>query len=131
LTDIFYSSAVNYLTARADRNIDAGPTDFEVKGLHALFQIPVELLKKNIRIRDERSSTIEIQVGEPVMIKNNIIGLVIPQRIAGLESTIDVINRWSPKHIRYYEPVYGLHSDSIYGEVYSHVRDIYKEIGLV
>ncbi|MDE8763646.1 MULTISPECIES: hypothetical protein [Rhizobium] len=132
LASIFYTSPQRYMTANADRNPNIGLSHFEAQGVQALNQVPVFSRRTGER-RDERSSTIEVQIGEKIKLIDNVMAIILPQQYVDHEEIMDAVARWHlpTKNIRYYDMVYLQDNSSVSGEIYRVVREIYRENGLV
>jgi len=131
IANIYYTTTQGYLFGRSDRNIPIEPMQFEVQGIQELSRIPGISSNDDTPRRDERSSSIEIQVGEPIDMTSNVLAIILPQKYMGLPPILDALERWKPNSIRYYEPVHNLGSESVSGEIYHIVKDIYQENGIL
>lgn len=131
IVNAFYTSQESYLTGFANRNVDVGPMEFEAQGLHSLHRFPSWREGADGAIRDERSSTVEVQVGEEINLPDNLLGVVIPQPYLDLEVVVKALDRWRIKNIEFYEPTGFGDQNRISGQIYSKVLSIYRKEGYV
>lgn len=130
LANIFYSNPERYLAGHSDRNLDIGPMEFEMQGLQSLNRVPSHFEREGETRRDERSTTIELQVGEKIRLKDGLLCLILPQKYMSLPEVVASANRWNPLYLKFYEPIHNLTRDSISGEIYRIVREVYRDMGI-
>lgn len=131
LVDIFYSKLYTYYNGRTDKNVDLDLMDFEAQGILELARVPSQFRDGDEIRRDERSSTIEVQIGEKLQLSQNLLAIILPQSLSDHESVVEALDRWKPKELSFYDPVNNLSSESISGEIYGIIRGIYEKYGVL
>ena len=125
----FYENNNNYYRGVSTKNLDIEPMQFEVQGLQELSRLPGVQDPLSGRTRDERSSSIEIQVDHAIKFEDSALAIILPEPYLEVEGVIQAISRWKIDHFRTYTCVHNQSSETWVGEVYGIVRTLYQELG--
>lgn len=128
--ELFYTNVRNYFFGVADKNTLVDPLDFELQGLQELSRVPSHSVRDEIR-RDERSTSIEVQVGKSIKLKSSLHALILPQILMDNAEVVNAVERWKPDNIKFYNPKIHLTTQETAGEIYRIVQDLFEEDGLI
>lgn len=128
----FYSSNSNYMQGPSRKNVDIPITNFEARGVHELSRMPPFLSSEEEAIaRDERSSSVEIQIGDPIDIREAILGIIVPSPFMNEDEVLEALRRWEVSTIRSYE-IFDFHSPGSWiPQIYGEVVKMYTEFGFL
>jgi hypothetical protein len=128
----FYQNSTEYMLGPSKKNIDISLREFEARGVHELARLPPYLSNEVEPLsRDERSSSIEVQVADAVDIQSAVLGMIVPAPFMNEAEVVDALHRWDVDMIRTYE-IFEFHSpDAWISQVYEEVTKAYKELGFM
>jgi len=131
----FYSDEKEYLYGKSKKNIDISAFQFEAQGVQKLSQEPALTvrLSEDSLTRDERSSSIEIQVQKPIDVKSSTLDIIMPQRYLELPEVTTALHRWelSEDNVHYYETMPYQEQGGWLPQIYTIVKEIYIKRGFL
>ena len=128
----FYQNHEEYYSGESRRNVNIPQRQFEAQGIHELSRLPgVQGTQTRHRLRDERSSAIEIQVGRTVSLKDALLAIVLPEPYLGDAEIQQALSRWNVAEIHTYATLHNLGGEAWVGQIYGLVRNIYKKLGFL
>lgn len=135
LVSTFYADTLEYLYGRSKKNVNIPLDNFEAQGVSALAREPSHTQKElgDSNTRDERSSAIEVQIKQRIVLKRAATGIILPEDCLTLEPIVEALERWNfgDGAIHSYR-VNGYHgADSLLGKLYAIVEGIYRERGYI
>ncbi|MBE9636302.1 hypothetical protein [Salipiger mangrovisoli] len=133
LTGRFYNDAKDYLRGGTEKIENLPLIEFEAQGIQALANFPPSAsLSPNSPSRDERSTSIEIQVEHEILIRDACLAIVIPEPWETELIFKDAAERWDMKDkIHTYEIDATSEQNNWVGCLNSIVRGIYKDHGII
>lgn len=123
----FYQNNEEYYEGQSKKNVSIGLRQFEVQGVHELSRLPGSQSLSGKR--DERSSTIEIQLAKSLSLKNSLLGVILPKPYLDDPEVIDALKRWAPKRIENYSTLHNTSGDVWVGQIYEIARRILQQLG--
>lgn len=128
----FYQSHEEYYLGETRKNVDIPHRQFEAQGIHELARLPgVQGVKSNSRPRDERSSAIELQVGEAITLKDALLAVVLPEPYLGDKEIQNALSRWGVTEIHSYQTLHNLGGEAWVGQIYALVHQLYRRLGFL
>ena len=125
----FYMNHKEYYDGSSRKNVEIGTRQFEAQGIHELSRIPGTKEVQNVRVRDERSSSIELQVSDPIDLSDNLLAIIIPEPYLDDDEVKNALARWQVKEIETYPTLHNASGDVWVGEIYIIVRKLYERLG--
>lgn len=128
----FYLNHSEYMHGPSKKNVDISRKDFEARGVQELSRLPPYLSNEEEDIaRDERSSSIEVQVDSPIDIRSAILGIVVPAPFLNEAEVVEALDRWNVGMVRSYE-IFEFHSPGTWiAQIYQEICDAYIELGFL
>jgi len=120
----FYSSNYEYFCGASRKNVEIPLDEFEISGVHELARVPNRPDVNHEIDYDERSSSIEILLKQPIPLKRKIQAIIIPQKLLDIESWQRRINDWEPNIIKSYSVIENLSPEAFAGMIYRIVEDL-------
>lgn len=128
----FYSNNMEYITGGTRKNVEIGRRQFEVQGVYELMRLPgVMMLDGSNRVRDDRSTAIEIQVDQEIVFKDNLIAVIIPRTYLDDDEILKVLKEWNVEHIKTYSTINNVPGETWVGQLYARTIDLYTELELL
>jgi hypothetical protein len=105
----FYRDHDEYYTGYSRKNVELPDFQFEAQGVQQLSQLPgVQDARSMHRIRDERSSAIEIQVNRPVRFTDALLAVVLPEPYLDNDEVKAALARWDVNEVETYPTLHNL-----------------------
>jgi hypothetical protein len=126
----FYENTKGYLNGVPNKSEQLPLTQFEAQGVQALALFPQRAkYNPNSPERDERTTSIEIQVDQPINVKDATLALIVPEPWKIEPEFQEAITRWALQdRVHTYEiDVEGERSGWI-GSLYEKVRTVYRDL---
>jgi hypothetical protein len=126
----FYVSHAEYYSGSTRKNVELPLRQFEMQGVYELSRIPgVQGGHPGKPTRDERSSAIEVQVADPINLKEALIAIILPEPYIGDPVTQDALARWGVTEIHAYTTLHNMGGEAWVGQVYEKTRELFKRLG--
>lgn len=123
----FYRDNEEYYTGMSRKNVAVGLRQFEAQGILELSRLPgTQILQGK---RDERSSAIEVQIGEAVSFKDALLAVVLPEPYLDDAAVVSALARWEVSRIETYSPLQNTSGDVWVGQIYEITRRILEKLG--
>src|SRR5580692_6305822 len=130
LVGSFYISHEEYYSGATRKNVEIPLRQFEVQGVFELCRLPgVQDGAPGSLVRDERSSAVEIQLSNPISLKDSLIAVVLPEPYIGDATTQEAQARWNVTEIHGYPTLHNMGGEAWVGQVYEIVRQVFKRLG--
>jgi hypothetical protein len=129
LVGTFYVDHREYYQGRTRKNVDIPLRQFEAEGVFELCKLPGVQGQKGERTRDERSSAIEIQLSQPITLKDSLIAIVLPEPYLADTLTQEAIARWNVTEVHGYPTLHNMGGEAWVGQVYGIVYRIFQKLG--
>lgn len=131
----FYTNNKEYIYGRSKKNIDIPHFNFEAQGMQKLSQEPSysSRVSEDGVTRDERSSSIEVQISTSIDIKEATLDIIIPQRYLEMPEVIEALTRWglAKENVHYYETMAFHEQGGWLPQIYNTVVAVYKKHGFI
>jgi hypothetical protein len=126
----FYRNHKEYYDGASRKNVEIGIRQFEAQGIHELSRVPgTKEVGANAKVRDERSSSIEIQLSDPIDFTENLLAVVIPEPYLDDDEVKQALARWRVKEIETYPTLHNTSGEAWVGEIYMVIRRLYERLG--
>ena len=130
LVGTFYVSHEEYYCGYTRKNVEIPMRQFEMQGVFELSRLPgVQDGALGTLVRDERSSAIEVQVSEPITLKDSLLAIILPAPYMGDPLTQAALNRWAVTEVHDYPTLHNMGSEAWVGQVYEIARQIFRRLG--
>jgi hypothetical protein len=130
LVNTFYLDHEEYYCGYSRKNVELPLRQFEMQGVFELCRLPgVQDGALDTLRRDERSSAIEIQVAEPIDLRESLLAIVLPAPYMGDPVTQAALGRWGVTEVHDYPTLHNMGGEAWVGQVYEIVRQVFKRLG--
>lgn len=109
------------------KNVAIGLRQFEAQGVHELARLPGVQGSKGGR--DERSSAIEIQIGQDMSLVSTMLALILPMPYLDDHDVAAAIKRWKVRRIETYSTLHNTSGDVWVGQIYEITHKLLREMG--
>jgi hypothetical protein len=128
----FYTSNHEYYINRSTKNPEIDELNFTVCGVDALLRANQIRNESGPVVRDERSTSIEVQLSCGINLEETPpLALILPQSYINVRSVQDQVAKWNCRIVEYYECHNMQSYEFWHGQIYSKVSSIYRELGLL
>lgn len=135
LVGTFYTDSEEYLRGRSTKNIEIPVNHFEAQGVQRLAREPsyTARLSEDRVTRDERSSSIEVQLEEPLSIRDAAKAIIVPSHHLKLDYMRSALINWGMgKESIYYYEIFDLGEAATFSsQIYAKVLEIYRKLGYI
>ncbi|MET3910703.1 hypothetical protein ABID59_005062 [Bradyrhizobium sp. S3.3.6] len=127
-----YLSHEEYYCGYSRKNIEIPIRQFEIQGVAELSRLPgVQNGALGTRVRDERSSAIEVQINKPISLKESLLAIVLPAPYMGDPLTQAALARWGVTEVHDYSTLHNMGGEAWIGQVYQIVDQVLKRLGFL
>jgi hypothetical protein len=130
LVSAFYVDHKEYYHGASRKNVALGHREFEAQGIFELARLPgVQGTKSLHRVRDERSSAIELQIDATINFRDSLLAVILPEPYLDDDEIKDALVRWEVKEIETYATLHNLSGEAWVGQIYEITRKLYGKLG--
>jgi hypothetical protein len=121
----FYQKNKDYIIGSTSRQ-------FEAQGVYELMRLLGVLMSDgSTRVRDDRSTSIEVQISYNLHFKDNILGVIIPEVYLDDDEVLSSFREWGVENIKTYSTINNVPGENWVGQLYARTIDLYAELELL
>jgi hypothetical protein len=130
LVGALYLNNEEYYLGETRKNVDIPHRQFEIQGIYELARLPgLQGARSMWQTRDERSSAIEIQIGQPLSLAETLVAVILPKPYMEDPEIKDALARWQVREIETYGTIHNVGGEAWVGQIYAIVQRLYERLG--